>query len=313
MGDPVEEHAMSARSVVCGVDGSANSLGAAEWAAAEALRRGLPLQVVHARALLSHQLPGRRPVRDQQADMLRDIGSSLVRSHPRLEVNTLEIVDTAPSALVAASEVAELLVVGSRGREGFPQLLVGSVGLHTATRAYCPVVLVRPGTAHAPRGPEIVLGLDTRNIAEAAVEFAFTAAETRGARLRVLHAWTSPAEVDRGAGRAVDHAYWEDSETALLAEAIEPWCKRRPDVEVVQQAVAAHPAGALVDAAAQAELVVVGRRCSRSPYLYRLGPVTHAVVHHAGAAVAVVPDNCGAPDGGPWDVSPSEPVAAGNP
>ncbi|WP_406264270.1 universal stress protein [Streptomyces sp. NBC_00191] len=38
------------RSVVVGVDGSAESFAAAEWAAQEAVLRNLPLRVIHARA-----------------------------------------------------------------------------------------------------------------------------------------------------------------------------------------------------------------------------------------------------------------------
>ncbi|MEU9135310.1 universal stress protein [Streptomyces sp. NPDC048404] len=36
------------RPVVVGLDGSPECLGAADWAAREALRRGLPLRLVHA-------------------------------------------------------------------------------------------------------------------------------------------------------------------------------------------------------------------------------------------------------------------------
>ncbi|GAA4884509.1 universal stress protein [Kitasatospora terrestris] len=50
------------------------------------------------------------------------------------------------------------------------------------------------------------------------------------------------------------------------------------------------PVDVLVDACADADLVVVGRR--RRPHHHpgmRLGPVAHAVLHHAPAPVAVVP------------------------
>jgi len=48
----------------------------------------------------------------------------------------------AADVLVAESQDADLLVVGSRGLGGFRGLLLGSVGLQCAHYAGCPVVIV---------------------------------------------------------------------------------------------------------------------------------------------------------------------------
>jgi nucleotide-binding universal stress UspA family protein len=50
--------------------------------------------------------------------------------------------------LVEASEGADLLVLGDRGRSA----LLGSVGLHCVLHATCPVTIVRPAavTARTP-------------------------------------------------------------------------------------------------------------------------------------------------------------------
>lgn len=50
----------------------------------------------------------------------------------------------------------------------------------------------------------------------------------------------------------------------------------------------ASPANHLVDASRKASLVVVGRKIRRSPIGAHIGPVTHAVLHHSTAPVAVV-------------------------
>ncbi len=57
--------------------------------------------------------------------------------------------------LVDASRDADLLVVGSRGHGEFTDILLGSVGMHCATHAHCPVLVYRtdrdkPVTATIP-------------------------------------------------------------------------------------------------------------------------------------------------------------------
>lgn len=47
-------------------------------------------------------------------------------------------------SLIAASEGASMLVVGSRGRGGFRGLLLGSVSQQLTQHASCPLVIVRP-------------------------------------------------------------------------------------------------------------------------------------------------------------------------
>jgi nucleotide-binding universal stress UspA family protein len=59
-------------------------------------------------------------------------------------------------------------------------------------------------------------------------------------------------------------------------------------VEVVEESRSGSPANQLVDASHEASLVVVGRRVRRSPLGAHIGSVTHAVLHHATAPVAVV-------------------------
>ncbi|GAA2375667.1 hypothetical protein GCM10010246_83270 [Streptomyces cuspidosporus] len=48
-------------------------------------------------------------------------------------------------------------------------------------------------------------------------------------------------------------------------------------------------AGAVLRAAAEAGLLVVGRQTHRSAPGPHIGPVTHAVLHHSPVLVAVVP------------------------
>ncbi|MDX6298801.1 MAG: hypothetical protein QOF53_15 [Nocardioidaceae bacterium] len=56
------------------------------------------------------------------------------------------VFDHPASALLAAAEGADLLVVGSRGHGGFVGMMLGSVSAHVVAHASCPVLVIR----HAP-------------------------------------------------------------------------------------------------------------------------------------------------------------------
>jgi nucleotide-binding universal stress UspA family protein len=74
------------------------------------------------------------------------LGSALYELRDALagvEVERVVIDDRHPAeALVEASSDADLLVVGSRGRGGFTQMLLGSVSHAVVLHALCPVVVV---------------------------------------------------------------------------------------------------------------------------------------------------------------------------
>jgi nucleotide-binding universal stress UspA family protein len=72
-----------------------------------------------------------------------------------VQVQPTVVADQHPAeALVDLSADAELLVVGSRGRGGFGELLLGSVSHAVVLHAVCPVVVVpSPRDEHQIRPP----------------------------------------------------------------------------------------------------------------------------------------------------------------
>ena len=140
--------------VVVGVDGSAGSAAALRFAEAEARLRGGELHVVHAWMDTVSGYggsPWARPVttlREQADDTLRESMQDAWRNgSPGVQVRaeTVEGVDW--DVLTQVAEAADLLVVGSRGRTGWSNLLLGSVSLRCITYAPCPVAVVRPSRA----------------------------------------------------------------------------------------------------------------------------------------------------------------------
>ncbi|MEU7576050.1 universal stress protein [Streptomyces sp. NPDC041068] len=305
---------MPLRPVIAGVDGSPESVTAAEWAAWEALRRDVPLRLLHARRRGPHPASSApatavsaREVRRRRArSILREAESRVRATTPGVRLTAEQCEGSATAALLRAAEQAEVLVIGSRGLSGFTGLLVGSVAQEVVARVSRPVVLVRaderfederlPGKDGRPsvRAPhrDVVLGLNLGDPCDEVIEFAFEAADLRDARLRVVSAWTGPSVLTLGPGEIglVDHrgreAEWHGFLSALLCV----WRERYPRVTVAETLVEGGAATPLVGAAAGAGLVVVGRRAPEGPrFGPHAGPVAHAAIHHATCPVAVIP------------------------
>jgi len=285
---------MATMPVVAGVDGSAESLRAVEWAALAAQRHGAPLRVVSA-PVLPPRMRARHAVPPTVADQLsgesaRALREAVTRAE---EVSSRLLIDAGlldgPPALAvtASGSGALMLVVGARGAGGFTQLLLGSVSRYAATHAACPVIVVREETSAVHR--EVVVGVRDPQDAAAALDFAFDEAALRGATLVAVHSWNSlPAP----ALRQADAALLAAEADRHLGEALEQWQKKYPGVPVRRDVVHGHTARVLAAYAGRADLVVVGRH-SRGP---AVGGIQHAVLSHAHGPIAVVPETLVVPD-----------------
>ncbi|MFF2544759.1 universal stress protein [Kitasatospora sp. NPDC058063] len=277
--------------VLAGVDGSPQSAAAAHWAAAEAVRRGASLRLVHAWPWLTDGVSSFAEEDDLPEAVRRTLAGAAedIRGlHPDLAVETDAVLDAPVDGLLAAAAEAELLVLGSRGRGGFTGLLLGSVSMSVAGRSTVPLVVVREeGEAGAG---EVVVGVDAHTPETEVLDFAFREAALRGARVRAVHGWELPPVFGYAGGAvpAAELAQLEALEAKLLSLALAGPREQHPEVEVVED-VQIGAARALVEVSAGAALVVVGRGRRPVEFGPRLGRVAHAVLHHAEAPVAVVP------------------------
>ncbi|MGW4536453.1 universal stress protein [Streptomyces chartreusis] len=294
--------------VIAGVDGSAESLAAAEWAAREAVRRDRPLRLVHAWNWHPRQGAGEPATAAQRSlgrRALRQAEDRIRRTCPGAKLDDEQIEGPATTALLRAADCADLLVLGSRGLSGFTGFLIGSVALGVVARATTPVVLVREGEEASDEhlsaddgSPsvrtgyrDVVLGIDLGDPCDEVIEFAFEAARARGARLHVVHAWQTPSPPGLGPGEVglVNGPEQADEWLAFLTAVLNQWRDKYPEVEVAETVTEGRARSVLVRAATGASLLVVGRRMTERPAGPRIGPVTHAAIHHAGCPVAVVP------------------------
>ncbi|MEU0473585.1 universal stress protein [Streptomyces olivaceus] len=286
------------RPITAGVDGSEESVAALAWAAREAVRRRAPLRVVHSWHHETQEAAGAGG-RDAQERWVRDAVAGAVRTvterHPELTVTTEVREGDTVAALLAAAADAETLVLGSRGHGAVVGFLLGSVGQQVIAGAGGPVVLVRAGDEAAAEaaGREVVVGQQGEPEDSAdVIGFAFEAAAARGATVRAVRAWALPTVFTYSPGSmalADEAGGLEQYERKALGEALGPWRERFPDVPVVEHVEMGSAGQVLLSVAANAQLMVVGRRARRTAVGARIGSVAHGVLHHAACPVAVVP------------------------
>lgn len=138
---------MNAKPVVVGVDGAEDSIRALKWAADYAHTNDAPLHVLTAffvptifgpYAMADWQSPS--SLEEAARIMLTETVRNTLGEDAQVEQRVLK--GHPAEALVATSEDARLLVVGSRGRGGVAGMLMGSVSQHVVAHARCPVVVM---------------------------------------------------------------------------------------------------------------------------------------------------------------------------
>ncbi|MEV4061077.1 universal stress protein [Nonomuraea dietziae] len=278
--------------IVTGFDGSAAARAAVEWAADDALRMNTPLRIVHAVDRWPYQIakfppPEWSDAMEQAGEKLLAEAEGIVRSRqPTVTVETRLIEGSPALALREEAVQAAELVVGSRGLGGFAGALLGSVSMHVAGYAPCPVVVIR-----GERGPvrgEIVVGVEDSSDCAPALAYAFEQARLRGSTVRAVHGWQLPVHV-YSPGFVYDLDDIKNRQLKAVTEAITAVRKEHPDAIVVEDVRQQHPVEALTEASKQADLVVVGSHGANALERALLGSVSRGVLHHAHCPVAVVP------------------------
>jgi nucleotide-binding universal stress UspA family protein len=293
---------MATKQVVVGYDGSESSRVALTWAMQAARGRKLPVLIAHAGYSSAGAVAGFMPSVEPSPEALHVAAQAMItaavhearREVPGVEVSTTVVPGPAVQVLLEVMDGAELGVVGSRGRGSFHELLIGSTSLQLAAHVSCPLVVVR-SMEYVDPGPEagrVVVGVDGSQVASAAVAFAFEEASLRGCGLTAVHAWQVPAFDAYGWGPVpTDPAVldlYEQEAMRVLAESMAGWAEKYPDIDLRQSLVRDGAVAALVKASKGAEVVVVGSRGLGGFGSLLLGSVSHAVLHHAHSAVALI-------------------------
>lgn len=303
--------------VLVGVDGSPASLHAADWAAEHARRHGYGMHLVCSYAVPSFTAAaldggyaalddtaiadGARAVLDEATERVRPTG---------VRVTSAVATGDAAAVLVDLSRGAATVVVGTRGRGGFAERLLGTVSSALPAHAHCPTVVVPlhargedERAAEPPRVRRIVVGVDGSPAAEVALEHAIREAETWGAELTAV----AGVPVGTGAGilawlpAAVDHdAILRDAAEGLDV-VVDRAVAKHPGVQVRRHVLDGTGAALLTEFSTAVDLVVVGSRGRGGFAGLLLGSTSQAVLHHAACPVMVVTRRCEERENGSHD------------
>lgn len=279
--------------VVVGVDGSPGSNRAVEYGAAEAARLGTGLHLVHVDPVYA-PIASMRPLIPEDLTagsraMLETAAAVAAAAAPEVPVHTDLRRGSASQMLSAASEHAQLVVVG---RETVPALLrfyLEAVTLGVAARATHPVVSVPPGWAPASGRPRIVVGFKDAAHSTELLLRAFDEAAAREAELTVVHSWQLPGVYDDIIVERAQGDDWEAEARAGIEAILATRRVDHPEVPVEVRVTHDQAAHALREAAVGADLLMVVRRVHGFPSALHLGSTARDLLHRATCPVEVVP------------------------
>jgi nucleotide-binding universal stress UspA family protein len=274
--------------VLVAYDGSASARRATEWALTEAASSGLPLTLAH---VVRWPLPEvdalHLAASVYDPDHARQVANDLVRAAvtrcrlaaPGITIRGETLTGGAIDLLAKLSADASLLVLGTSGQTDSPRVLLGSSASELTRRVTVPVAVIRDGDASPAKA--VVIGVDGSTAGASAVRAGFDIAARRHRRVIAVHAWSDLPLEALGVRADDDSAPGPEDGAALLADQLAEARRQYPQVQVDEVVVLDRPTRALLDLAARAALLVVGRHGRARTADTPLGSVCHAVLHYA--------------------------------
>jgi nucleotide-binding universal stress UspA family protein len=280
--------------VAVGVTGVGENSAALRFAAEEARRLSVPMLLVHA----AHQvLPPKPPdavlvtyqnLEEVAEAILKDVSEECLEIAEEVPIETAARYERPVDALVGVSEDAAMLVLQHRSTGSLRRIVTGSTSVALIARSHCPVVSVPEGWSPGRWG-RVTVGVDEEGGPAHVLGMAFAEATAREESVTVLHGWRLDRPYADLVGRSVPSA-WERAAREQLEDAVAPWRSSYPevvevDIKILHQWVA----DALVEESGTSDLLVLGRRSTRSP-VHVLGSLARTLVGRSRCPVEVVPE-----------------------
>ncbi|WP_462203346.1 universal stress protein [Frankia sp. CcWB3] len=280
--------------IVVGIDGSADAERALRWAVDAARLRDARVRAVlvwaaagppHERSKPPSATSPEHPCWTAQW-LLHDVVERVRKDEPAARIFERTVYGAPVQMLLAESDRAAMLVLGAHGASRTQRRLTGSVSLACVHDAAVPVVVVHGERGRSRPGP-VVVGVDGSAASVDALAWAAGEAAMRRAPLRVVHVWEPlPATLTGRVGLG-DEAF-RDAAQAVLDESANAGLAGWEGIGVETGLIVGNAAYGLINAAARAQLLVVGARGRGGFAELLLGSTSSQCVLHAACPVAVV-------------------------
>lgn len=270
---------------IVGWDGTEAAQAALDWAFGTGIKITL-VRVVDTTVSVVEALGSDSPAAAARAALVNTM-EQVRKAHPQTTVSS-ELVSGDPvEELARFSNETTLVIVGTDRQQAGGIRYYWSVGARlaaTARGAVAIVPMVRGGERHG-----IVVGVDGSAASDAALDFAAAEADRTGQPIRVIHAWQEPPVwMDAQMPDAKYLEFLEKMYAQTLDGSLTAFTARHPGLQLQRSLVRGSAQAALLEAAEEAALVVVGNHSLRGLRRFLLGSVSRSVVINAPCPVVVV-------------------------
>ncbi|HET7193697.1 MAG TPA: universal stress protein [Nocardioides sp.] len=279
--------------VICciSLDGSPSAI---EYAAREALLADAPLHIIHVL-----RMPAVEAYAGVYGGVIEEADSTITEAVTRARTLTggrvritAERVDDGAliSHLVRRANHGRIVVLQHRRLSRARRMVTGSTVNAVAAKTTVPVVSVPEGWTRHEDASVVTVGLQDGQEAAALLRAGFEEARLRHARLAAIHTWWLDTDWEPS---SLDQEYRSDRDASTrreLGPILEGIHMQFPEVKASLEVWNAPPADALLDAARESELLIVGRRHHLLPLGSHLGPVTRAILAHGDCPVYLTPE-----------------------
>jgi nucleotide-binding universal stress UspA family protein len=273
--------------VVVGVDCTPASIGLLRWADRYAALTDAVLVAVTGWRIEAVGIDAASTVAEVEQRTWQVLAETVKAALPRDRARgvRLQVLDVVPAeALMSESIGADLVVVGPRSASAIQGLLLGSVTEQVISQASCPVAVLHETDCR--QTGRVVVGLDGSACARRALDWAITYAKATGSIVEAITAWEwtphygvypyGPEEVT--VAKVAQHLL--NRELSLLS---------KQDRAIVHAKLRpGHPAKVLLDASAEADLLVVGNHRAGPAAGRMLGSISQKLARHATIPVVIV-------------------------